>query len=114
MASSTKRVLIYRLGSLGDTLVAMPAFHLIARAFPDAERRLLTNFPVNVKAPPAAAILDNTNLIHRYFRYSAGTRNPRELFRLWWQLLRWRAQVLIYMGPARGVEAAHRDARFFR
>jgi hypothetical protein len=114
MASSTKRVLIYRLGSLGDTLIALPAFHLIARAFPDAERRLLTNFPVNVKAPPAAAILENTNLVHGYFRYAARTRSPQELFSLWWQLLRWRPEVLIYMGPARGVESASRDARFFR
>ena len=47
---SAKRVLIYRLGSLGDTLVALPALHLVARAFPDAERRMLTNFPVKVKA----------------------------------------------------------------
>ena len=27
---SAKRVLIYRLGSLGDTLVALPALHLVA------------------------------------------------------------------------------------
>jgi heptosyltransferase III len=114
MPSSTKRVLIYRLGSLGDTIVALPALHLIARAFPDAQRRLLTNFPVNAKAPPAAAILDGSCLIHGYFRYTAGTRSPRELLALWWQLLRWRPQVLVYMGPTRGVEAALRDARFFR
>src|SRR5258708_9363302 len=114
MASSTKRVLIYRLGSLGDTLIALPALHLIARAFPEAERRPLTNFPVNVKAPPAAAILENTNLIHGYFRYAARTRSPRELLSLWWQLLRWRPQVLIYIGPARGGECARRHARFFR
>jgi heptosyltransferase-3 len=114
MASFTKRVLIYRLGSLGDTLIALPALHLVARAFPDAERRLLTNFPVNAKAPPAAAILENTDLVHGYFRYAVRTRNPRALLRLWWQLLRWRPQVLVYMGPARGVESACRDARFFR
>ncbi len=114
MASSTKRVLIYRLGSLGDTLIALPALHLVARAFPDAERRLLTNFPVNAKAPPAAAILENTNLIQGYFRYVVGTRSPGELLTLWWQLLRWRPQVLVYMGPARGVESARRDAKFFR
>ena len=36
-------------------VVALPALHLIARAFPDAERRMLTNFPVSVKAPAAAA-----------------------------------------------------------
>jgi heptosyltransferase III len=114
MESSTKRVLIYRLGSLGDTLVALPALHLVARAFPDAERRLLTNFPVNAKAPPAAAILENTNLVHGYFRYAAGTRSPGELLALWWQLIRWRPEVLVYLGPARGVESARRDARFFR
>jgi heptosyltransferase-3 len=114
MASSTKRILIYRLGSLGDTLVALPALHLVARAFPDAERRLLTNFPVNAKAPPAAAILENTNLIQGYFRYVVGTRSPGELLTLWWQLLRWRPQVLVYIGPARGVECARRDAKFFR
>ena len=114
MASSTKRVLIYRLGSLGDTLIALPALHLVARAFPDAERRLLTNFPVNAKAPPAAAILENTNLTHGYFRYAVGTRSPLELLTLWWQLFLWRPDVLVYMGPARGIEAARRDEKFFR
>jgi len=114
MASSTKRVLIYRLGSLGDTLVALPALHLVERAFPHAERRLLTNFPVNAKAPPAAAILENTGLIHGYFRYAVGTRDPRELLKVWWRLVRWRPQVLVYLGSSRGVESARRDAKFFR
>jgi heptosyltransferase-3 len=114
MVSATERVLIYRLGSLGDTLIALPAFHLVARAFPNAERRLLTNFPVNAKAPPAAAILESTGLVHGYFRYAVGTRNPMELFKLWWQVMRWRPQVLVYMGPNRGAESARRDARFFR
>ena len=114
MANSTKRVLIYRLGSLGDTVIALPALHLVARAFPDAERRLLTNFPVNVKAPPAAAILEHTNLVHGYFRYAAGTRSPLELLSLWWHIVRWRPQVLVYLGVGRGIESARRDARFFR
>ncbi len=114
MAKVIQRVLLYRLGSLGDTVVALPAIHLTARAFPHAERRLLTNFPVNVKAPPAAAILEHTGLVHGFFRYAVGTRSPRKLMSLWWQLLRWRPQVLIYMGGARGVESAKRDALFFR
>jgi heptosyltransferase III len=114
MARSTKRVLIYRLGSLGDTLVALPALHLVARAFPDAERRLLTNFPINAKAAPAADVLGNNGLVHGYFRYAVGTRSPLELLKLWWQLFRWRPQVLIYLGPARVVEDVRRDAKFFR
>src|SRR5260370_10412181 len=63
-SADTKRVLIYRLGSLGDTLVALPALHLVERAFPKAERRVLTNVPVNVKAPPAAAVLEGSGLGH--------------------------------------------------
>jgi ADP-heptose:LPS heptosyltransferase len=109
-----RRVLIYRLGSLGDTLIALPALNLVARAFPNAERRMLTNFPVNVKAPPAAAILDHTGLVHGFFRYVAGTRSSLELARLWWTLMRWRPDVLVYLGSARGVASAQRDARFFR
>ncbi len=111
---SVKRVLIYRLGSLGDTVVALPALHLVARAFPQAERRMLTNFPVSVKAPAAAAILADTGLAHGYFRYTVGMRSPLALLKLWWSLARWRPDVLVYLGAARGVGSAERDAKFFR
>jgi heptosyltransferase-3 len=111
---SVTKVLIYRLGSLGDTLIALPALYLVARAFPQAERRMLTNFPVNAKAPPAAAILDHTGLIQGFFRYAVGTRSVAELFGLWWQLVRWRPEVLVYVGSRRGVASAKRDALFFR
>ena len=109
-----KRVLIYRLGSLGDTLVALPALHLVRRVFPEAERRMLTNFPVSVKAPPAAAILENSGLVDGYFRYEVGTRSVKALLKLWWELMRWSPDVLVYLGAARGVQSAARDAAFFR
>ena len=109
-----RRVLIYRLGSLGDTLIALPALHLVARAFPNAERCMLTNHPVNVKAPPAAAILEHSGLVHRYLRYSIGTRSVLELARLWSEVVRFRPQVLVYMAAGRGVASARRDAAFFR
>jgi heptosyltransferase-3 len=114
MAKKTRRVLLYRLGSLGDMLVALPALHLVARAFPDAERRLLTNIPVSTKAPPAAAILEGSGLVHGYMRYAVGTRSISELAALWWKIARWRPDVLVYLGPSRGVAAARRDAAFFR
>lgn len=110
----TKRVLIYRLGSLGDTLIALPALHLVARVFPEAERRMLTNFPVNVKAPAAAAVLGESGLVHSYIQYFIGTRSPRELLSLWWKIFRWRPQVLVYLGGTRDAKTARRDAIFFR
>ena len=112
--SKVKRVLIYRLGSLGDTVVALPALHLVAQAFPGAERRMLTNVPVHTKAPAAASVLDGTGLVDGYFKYTVGARGLWELVPLWWRLLRWRPQVLIYLAAFRGAETAKRDSRFFR
>ena len=108
-----KRVLIYRLGSLGDMVVALPALHLVTRAFPYAERRMLTNVPVHAKAPTAAAVLEGTELVHEYFRYGVGTRGVRELASLWWQLVRWRPQVVVYLAAFRTAAVVKRDSRFF-
>ncbi len=109
-----KRVLVYRLGSLGDMLVAVPSLRLVARAFPEAERRLLTNVPVHAKAPAAAAILGESGLVHGYMRYVVGTRSVKELAGLWWRIFRWRPEVLVYLAGPRGVQNARRDATFFK
>lgn len=95
-------------------LIALPSLHLIARAFPDAERRMLTNVPVHAKAPAAAAVLENTGLVQGYLRYGVGTRSVGALARLWWQIVRFRPEVVVYLAASRGVAAAQRDLRFFR
>jgi heptosyltransferase-3 len=106
--------MIHRLGSLGDTVVALPCFHLIARAFPNAERRLLTNFPVQSKAPASAAVLGASGLVHGYMRYAVGTRNPPELLRLAAEIRRFAPEVLVYLMPIRPWQAVKRDRLFFR
>jgi len=111
---SVRRVLIHRLGSLGDTVVALPCFHLIARAFPNAERRLLTNFPVHAKAPASAAVLGDSGLVHGYMRYTAGTRNPPELVRLNLAIRRFAPEVVVYLFHVRPWKAVRRDRLFFR
>ncbi|MDR3775310.1 MAG: glycosyltransferase family 9 protein [Terracidiphilus sp.] len=112
--SQVRKVLIYRLGSLGDTAVALPCFHLIARTFPDAERRLLTNFPVHAKAPASAAVLGESGLVHGYMRYTVGTRNPRELLRLAWEIHRFRPDILVYLMPVRPLKNVRRDQLYFQ
>ena len=109
-----RRVLVYRLGSLGDMLIAVPSLRLIRRAYPKAEIRLLSNRPVSRKAPAAAAVLDGTGLVNGYFDYPVGTRSLREVLRLWWGLRRWKPDVVIYLAAARGLRTALRDQRFFR
>lgn len=110
--SSVRRVLIYRLGSLGDTVVAVPALRLVERAFPDAQRFLLTNMPTHSNAPAAYAVLQGSGLIHGFIDYPWKTRHLPELLRLWWNIVRFRPQVLIYLIQNRNTEK--RDERFFR
>ncbi len=38
-----KKILVYRIGHLGDTLVSLPAFWAIRKAYPKAHITLLTN-----------------------------------------------------------------------
>ena len=112
--ASVRRVLILRLGSLGDTLVALPSYHLVARAFPQAERRLLTNVPVVSRAPAAAAVLGESGLVHGYESYPVGTRNPLRLFALLWRLRRFRPEVAVYLKAETGVQSSQRDRRFLQ
>ena len=111
---TAKRVLLYRLGSLGDTVVALPCFHLIARIFPNAERRLLTNIPVSSKAPGAALILGESGLVDSYMSYPVGMRGFGSLRRLSAQIREWKPDVLVYLTAPRGVGRTLRDACFFR
>jgi heptosyltransferase III len=111
---SVRKVLIYRLGSLGDTVVALPCFHLIERVYPNSERVLLTNFPIHAKAPASAAVLGDSGLVHGYMRYTMGTRSPLELMRIAGEVRRFKPDVLVYLMPVRPLPAVMRDERFFR
>jgi heptosyltransferase-3 len=110
----TRRILIYRLGSLGDTVVALPALRLVARTFPDAERWALTNFSVSTKAAPMAAVLEGTGLVHGYLEYPTGLRNAAGLLKLRRDIRRFDPEVLVYLAARRGRVKAWRDAMFFR
>jgi ADP-heptose:LPS heptosyltransferase len=112
--ASIQRVLIYRLGSLGDTVAALPALHLVERAFPFARRWMLTNIPVHTKAPAAAAVLEGSGLVHGYVSYPVATRSVRQLAEVWWRIRRFRPQVLIYLMPSRREGSLQRDVKFFR
>jgi heptosyltransferase III len=107
-------VLIYRLGSLGDTVVALPCFHLVARAFADKVRILLTNAPVHSKAAAATSVLGESGLINVYISYPVGTRNIIGLAKLFWRIRRLKVATLVYLTAPRGEFAAKRDEMFFR
>lgn len=109
-----KTLVIYRLGSLGDTVVALPCFHAIARAYPDHRRLVLTNEPVAGNAPALESVLSGSGLIHGVLTYQVGTRSRAQLLRLLLKLRATGADRGVYLAAPRGLDAVKRDLRFLR
>jgi len=66
--SNPRRICIYRKGFIGDTVVALPAIHLIKATYPQADLTLLTS-PVHGKFPGANELLATSGLFNRVHVY---------------------------------------------
>ena len=113
-ASAPSRILILLLGSLGDTVVALPALHLIARRFPNSERRVLNHSGISAKAAAMSDILQGSGLVHGHFNFPAGMGRGRAAFELASEIRRWRPDLVAHLHEPRGPHAALRDWLFFK
>lgn len=104
-----ERVLVFRIGSLGDTCVAMPALHLVRRTFPCADIRLLSNMPRGgtVRVAPVWSVVEGSSVSDGYFEYSASSL--REVWKTWRRLRAWHPHVIVYMMPTRTLAQRLRD-----
>lgn len=109
-----ERILVYRLGSLGDTIMALPAFHAVRRAFPKARITLLTNKPVSLKAAAAEEVLGKGYFFDHVLDYPVGTRNPLVLAGLICRLRRLRVRTAVNLAAFRSDAITARDRSFFR
>ncbi len=114
MPTKEKNVLIYRLGSLGDTVIALPCFHQIKRAFPDSKITLLTNKPVASKAAPLQAILGEGYFFHDTLTYPVGTRSPGVLLKLIREIRKRKIDTVVNITALRSPKADQRDKLFFQ
>ncbi len=108
------RVLVFRTGSLGDTAFNLPIFHHLNRIWPDAEKRVLTNFPVAAEAPPLQAVLGDFSFAQGYFEYPGGTRSIAEVRSVARRIRAWRPDVAIYANERRPLAATLRDGLFLK
>ena len=67
-----RKVLIFRFGSLGDTVVALPCFHLVSHSFSEYERILLTNRPRYATSLSAFELLSKSHLVDTYWTVGKG------------------------------------------
>ncbi|MEP7300055.1 MAG: glycosyltransferase family 9 protein [Caldimonas sp.] len=115
------KVLVYHIGSLGDTLMALPALWALRELWPCATLVLATKRTPLKHVVVADAILEGTGLFSQVIaypgtRYGGGTWSQR--LRQAWLLARLRAHrfdTAVYLAPSeRAPEQVVRDERFFR
>lgn len=107
-------ILIYRLGSMGDTVVALPCFHKIAATYSNARRIVITNRPVATNAAALEQILGGSGLVHGYIDYPLGLRNPFAIAKLAREIKTSGARLLIYLTDRPQLFGVLRDIAFFR
>lgn len=109
------RILIFRPGSLGDTIVSLPCLHLVARVFPEAERRLLTYSPLHSNYAAARSVLGDCGLIHGYIEtdYRAVRRSPIQQLSLMRRIRGWKPEILIYLTMPRSRGQMLAETAFF-
>ena len=116
------KILVYRIGSLGDNLVALPAIHAVRRQFPNSPiYHLGSIFPSSGRVV-GAEVFENSGLFKGYFVYPSPTGFTRfqkifsffHFFKLWIFLKLEKFDILVYLAPSnRSGRQLRRDKFFF-
>ena len=114
-----KKILVYRFGHLGDTLVSLPAFWAIRNSYPNAHLSLLTNSNANnPNYVLARSVLPEKNLFDGWLSYptEVGKLQTIKVFRNLFNKIRAeKFDAMFYLATRnRTVRQIKRDLLFFR
>jgi ADP-heptose:LPS heptosyltransferase len=115
-----QRILVFRIGSLGDTLVSLPAMWAAKRHFPDAHFTLMSDQHRGKKYVLGADLLAQSGLFEDCITYPVD-EHAGLITRAWWlatTLIKLRARrfdTLIYLAPGKRTRSqVERDRKFFK
>ena len=114
-----ERILIFRIGHLGDTVVALPALWAVREALPSAHIALLSN--ADAKNPHYISpdkVLPRKGLIDEFITYPGNLGRAATIAamtKLMARIRRGRFDAVVYLMPrSRSLAQIERDERFFR
>ncbi len=118
--STPQRILVFRIGQLGDTVVALPAMWAIRRHFRQARLTLLSDCHPRLGWVVPSDLLAGAGLFDEFLSYPVDASGVGGTLR-WWRMLRLLTtmrrkafDLLVYLAPsARTSAQIARDRRFF-
>jgi asparagine synthase (glutamine-hydrolysing) len=118
IVSSPKRILIFRIGQLGDTIVALPAMWLVRKNYPAAHIALLCDRHPGKTHVIASDLLRGSRIFDEYLSYpvseSGEFMRSGRMATLLANIRRKKFDTLVYLAPTnRTAEQIARDRRFF-
>ena len=116
---SIRRILVFRIGQLGDTIVALPAMWLVRKHFPNARLTLLCDRHPGKTRVVASDLLRGSGIFDDYLSYpvseSGQLLRRGRMAALLAAIRRARFDTLVYLAPTnRKPEQITRDRRFFQ
>jgi asparagine synthase (glutamine-hydrolysing) len=114
-----RRILVFRIGQLGDTIVALPAMWVVRKSFPDAHIALLCDRHTGKSHVVASSLLRGSTIFDDYLSYPVSETTElwrkSQMARLLGAIRARRFDTLVYLAPNnRKPEQIARDRNFFR
>ena len=117
MTASPHRILVFRTGQLGDTIVALPAMWLVKKHFPHAHMALLCDYHPGKHFVLASDLLRGSGLFNEILSYPVINETmfrPIRMIPLLMAIRSKRFDTMVYLAHSnRSPERVGRDHRFF-
>ena len=118
---ASRKILVFRIGQLGDTIAALPAMWAVRRQFPDAAMTLLCDRHPGKIYVFGPDLLRGSGLFQKFEFYPVrrngeiSLQRSREMLRLLSRLRKEHYDTLVYLTPSSRTSAQiRRDLQFFR
>ncbi len=118
--NSAKKILIFRIGQLGDMLVSVPALWAIRDNYPEAHLTLLCDGHIDKNYVTAFDVLEGAGIVDDFFPYYIVDSRLKRLTQfarmlgIMWHLRSEHYDIMVYLAPSiRSKCQIRRDALFF-
>jgi ADP-heptose:LPS heptosyltransferase len=112
-----QKLLVYRIGQIGDTVAALPSLWVLRSQFPRAKIVILSEIPAKKTHLPPETVLPHGGLVDGFEKYPGGS-SLKNLWPAWRRIRQLRREgfdTLVYLTPSgRTAKQRLRDRWFFR